>query len=56
MKCVFCLREFDDKQARRACKGCLAGGGCHKVKCPYCGYEMPQEPRWIGWLKRRLGK
>lgn len=56
MKCSFCQREFNENQARQACKGCLSGGGCQNVKCPYCGYEMPREPRLIGWIKRRLRK
>jgi len=56
MTCPYCRREFDADQARDACKGCRSGGGCRNVKCPYCGYETPREPRWIGWLRRRLGK
>ena len=56
MTCSFCQRQFNEDRAPLACKGCPSGGGCQNVKCPYCGYESPREPRWIAWLKRRLRK
>jgi hypothetical protein len=56
VKCAYCQREFEAGQARQSCKGCLAAGGCRKVQCPYCGYEMPMEPRWIQRILRRRRK
>ena len=56
MKCSFCLREFDDQQATDACQGCPSGGGCHNVKCPYCGYESPQEPGLVKAIKKLFNK
>ena len=50
--CSFCGREFDETKAEAACRGCPSRKGCRRVKCPYCGYETPQQPRWIQWLKR----
>jgi Fe2+ transport system protein FeoA len=29
-------------------------GGCRKVRCANCGYELPQEPRWLTALVGRL--
>jgi len=26
-------------------------GGCHLVRCPRCGYEMPPEAKLIRWLR-----
>jgi hypothetical protein len=52
MKCGFCQREFDPEAGVTACSGCPLAPGCHLVRCPHCGYEMPPEPRVIGWLRR----
>ncbi|HJW88999.1 MAG TPA: hypothetical protein VJ436_00010 [Anaerolineales bacterium] len=35
-----------------ACLGCPVTRGCHLVRCPRCGYEMPPEARLVGWLRR----
>lgn len=44
MKCSFCSFVFDAGGARQQCQGCLlAGTGCRSVRCPRCGYEMPEE-------------
>jgi len=50
MKCGFCGYEFNPKEAGIACSGCLMVKGCHLVRCPRCGYEMPPEARLITWL------
>ncbi len=56
MKCSFCDKEFDEAACQSACGGCAMFGGCHKVKCPHCGYEMPAEPKLVKWLRKKLGK
>ncbi len=57
MKCGYCQYEFELTTAESACGGCPLAPGCHLVRCPRCGYEMPPEPRVIGWLRRwRAGK
>ena len=57
MRCSFCGHELTDDGIEKACRGCAAFGGCRLVKCPICGYEQPQEPRWIrnlvNWAKRK---
>ena len=43
MKCGFCGYEFDASDAESACASCAMARGCHLVRCPRCGYEMPPE-------------
>ena len=52
MKCGLCQYEFDPTAADIACKGCPLVAGCHLVRCPRCGYEMPPEAKLIGWLRK----
>lgn len=52
MICGFCQREFDANQAQKACRDCPLRR-CGLVKCPYCGYEMPPEPKWLERLRNR---
>jgi len=56
MRCDFWGHQFDASQAL-ACRGCALQRSCHLVRCPRCGYEMPQEPRlvrlWRAWRKRK---
>jgi hypothetical protein len=51
MNCALCGFEFDPGQAAPACASCLMSNGCHMVRCPKCGYEVPAETRLA-----RLGK
>lgn len=44
MTCAFCRREFTEQDAQKTCGKCSLFGGCKNLKCPYCGYEMPQVP------------
>jgi adenine-specific DNA methylase len=56
MKCAFCGMEFDEMAARRLCSSCALFGGCRMVKCPRCGYETPEEPGLIKWIRKRVRK
>jgi len=51
MKCGFCGYDFDPSEAESACGGCPLAKGCHLMRCPRCGYEMPPEAKLIGWLR-----
>ncbi|MEE8391112.1 MAG: hypothetical protein V3S14_09995 [Anaerolineae bacterium] len=50
-KCGFCGHEFDPAEAETACAGCPLASGCHLIRCPQCGYEMPPEAKLVGWLR-----
>lgn len=52
MICSFCGRMFDEELARKHCASCAVLVGCGKVKCPYCGYESPREPKSLKWLNK----
>lgn len=51
MKCGFCGGEFNPKEAETACGSCPLVKGCHLVRCPRCGYEMPPEAKLITLLR-----
>lgn len=52
MKCGMCGFEFDPSEADITCGGCPMVKGCHLVRCPRCGYEMPPEAALVRWLRR----
>ncbi len=52
MKCGMCGHEFDSSEAETSCGGCPMVKGCHLVRCPRCGYEMPPESMLVNWLRR----
>lgn len=52
MKCGFCGGEFNPEAAETACGSCPLVKGCHLVRCPYCGYEMPPEAKLITLLRK----
>lgn len=52
MKCGFCGCQFDLAEASAACTGCPLMRNCHLIRCPRCGYEMPPEAKFAGWLRR----
>lgn len=57
MRCSFCAYEFDEEEGAKACGRCAAFGGCRSVKCPRCGYEMPQTSGLVKFfMKWRLGR
>jgi hypothetical protein len=53
MICPFCYKEFNESDALKACQTCsmFGVGGCRNIKCIYCGYEFPQEPRIVKCVK-----
>ena len=51
MKCGFCGYEFHPDEAGQACSGCPLVPGCHLLRCPRCGYEMPPEARLVTVLR-----
>jgi ribosomal protein S26 len=52
MKCSLCGKTFDEEAARKTCGACALVGGCHLVRCPHCGYEMPEETRLVKAIRR----
>lgn len=56
MKCSLCGFEFDEKDTKACCSGCLFARGCELLKCPNCGFEMASEPDWIKRLKEKKEK
>jgi Fe2+ transport system protein FeoA len=53
--CSFCGGSFEEAAARRHCQACPVGPGCRSVRCPRCGYETPEEPRFLRRLARWAG-
>lgn len=54
--CGFCRHEFEEDPSQSACRACPLGSDCGLVRCPQCGYENPGTPRWIAFLKKKLGR
>lgn len=54
--CGFCRHEFEEDRMQSACRACPLGSDCGLIRCPKCGYENPGTPRWIAFLKKKLGK
>lgn len=52
--CAMCGYRYSAEQSEQSCARCslVGAGGCHKVRCPRCGYEMPPPAR----LPRLLAK
>ncbi|MGB8648185.1 MAG: hypothetical protein WCF84_23310 [Anaerolineae bacterium] len=56
IRCGFCGCEFDPAAAPVACAACPVARGCHLIRCPHCGYEMPPEPALFKWFRRLAEK
>ncbi len=54
MICSCCCKAFEGEEAKKECSNCSMFGACKKVKCPHCGYEMPQEASLIKFFKKYL--
>jgi hypothetical protein len=55
-RCDFCGHRFELDEAESACTSCPLSGGCHLIRCPRCGYEMPPESKLVGWARRLSAK
>lgn len=50
--CAFCGHRFTEDQCVESCSRCslFGKGGCHKIRCPQCGYESIPPPRLPGMI------
>lgn len=56
MKCGFCGLEFNAIESKQGCGGCALSGGCKKIKCPRCNYEMVPEAGLVKLIKKWVKK
>lgn len=54
MNCAHCRKDFTPNEAQKGCESCGLFGGCHLLKCPYCGYEQPREPGMVQWIRNKM--
>lgn len=54
-RCPMCGCTYDEGQSRSSCDVCPLHHGCHLLRCPNCGYEVPGPTRLTRWLSRWLG-
>ena len=60
--CGMCGHQFTGDERAETCSRCASfgSGGCHKIRCPQCNYEMSPPPRLPGLLaglaKKLIGK
>jgi DNA-directed RNA polymerase subunit RPC12/RpoP len=56
--CAFCGHRFKEEERSVTCTRCslLGTGGCRKIRCPQCEYEMPAAPRLPGLVAKLLKK
>jgi hypothetical protein len=52
MHCSMCGHEFEPAEAGVACAGCPLVPGCHLLRCPRCGYEMPPEAKLVSLIRK----
>ena len=55
--CPMCGQRFNEQDSAACCANCslFGAGGCHLLRCPHCGYEMPPPAR-LPKLLAKLGK
>jgi len=56
LTCGLCGHRFLASESAGACASCGMAGGCHKVRCPRCGYEMAPPARLPRVLKTLLAR
>ncbi len=57
MKCALCGFEYTEEESIKACSGCpMSQNRCRLQKCPNCGYETPDEPKLIKFIRKLGGK
>jgi hypothetical protein len=56
--CPMCNHRFTDEDGAKSCANCalFGAGGCQKMRCPHCGYEMPAPARLPGLIKKVVAK
>ena len=56
--CAMCGRRFSEEECQAVCSRCalFGAGGCRKVRCPHCGYEMPAPARLPGLIAKVVKK
>ena len=57
--CPFCDNTFTEEESAASCARCamFGAGGCKKLRCPHCGYEMPPParlPRLLAGLAAKI--
>ena len=50
MRCGYCHLEFREETCGTSCQGCTFRVGCRSVRCPRCGYHMPEPSPWLEQL------
>lgn len=61
-RCPLCGCRFAEGDAAVACRACPLAHGCHMIRCPNCGYEIPIAPSlhsvkaWWKRVVRRRGE
>lgn len=58
LTCSFCHHRFTQEESAVSCGKCslFGAGGCKKLRCPQCGYEMPPPPRLPGVIAKLFKK
>lgn len=54
--CGFCQEDFEEDRGQPSCHACPLGADCGLIRCPYCGFENPATPKWIGFLQKRFAR
>lgn len=56
--CPMCNHRFTTEDSAQCCSRCamFGAGGCQKMRCPQCGYEMPPPARLPGLIKKVVAK
>ena len=57
LTCPMCSARFSEQESATSCANCslFGAGGCHMLRCPHCGYELPPPAR-LPKLLARLAK
>ncbi len=55
LTCPMCAFGFEPEDTLCA-HGCPMGAACELIRCPSCGYEFPETPKAVSWLRRVFGR
>lgn len=58
MNCAYCGLVFNEATAPKGgCHTCISNSSsCGMVKCPRCGYDTPEVPKWAKRLNAFVDK